>query len=774
MKRTLALVLLLILALTCTASAMTGEPSSAGDGLMPYDQVLRLIKWIDEGYYKNKTYDEIVAFTGVEGLDKGHKDTSMTALGDHYFDWIADSDRTHYIHVCFRGRDDSGRFEACQWNTSGFKSSEWESVSLTDWLIASACRDTAQTSLQIQRFSNPEVTVTAQMPVSGWRTRVSSNTAYFYNDRGESNNDPRIEICTYDDPAMFDFYLAQYENVQPIGSRVIAGVEMKGRTYHTTGWDWTEYSAQLTDKVSICVKYNRLDCSAGTEGGALIDSLVLSWTENGTDYAFPGSAPIQPTPAVTAEPVPVVTETPAPTAAPVVTEAPALTDAFAPNDPIAFLPQAADRPAYWTEYTFTNELNGLALSFCMPMDADTAVSDFYAKKDPIFQQETGRAYFYWRYDAAGKTKMSFTVSHLYATAKEHEIESLTAHGTGGNTYTTLKTDRGFTIYRRVNNRNEYRWAIVSDPLSDGTRVLALVEADHNGSGGPWFDELVKAFEGTVHLTLHGLAIEYGTTEAPVVTPAPTAVSATPTPSPIVTAAPTQTPRNDIPALTAGDDAFAGTWYSTWIRNGGMDADPRTAYGFTMVLTLNADGTGEMDYLGSDGGGRWGKDEDGIVRYWGEGTSLSLMEDGSLCYGSYLSGYILFSKDKEATASVFPTNPFSLPTLAPVQTAEPVIPAAGGSGEYIGIKFIGKTYMAGGMSMDASILGGEYAILLNADGSADFTMAGMTVPGYRWTQGADSIAVDAYGTVVMTLTLQEDGTMLMDYSGAFSLIMVPQA
>ena len=76
-------------------------------------------------------------------------------------------------------------------------------------------------------------------------------------------------------------------------------------------------------------------------------------------------------------------------------------------------------------------------------------------------------------------------------------------------------------------------------------------------------------------------------------------------------------------------------------------------------------------------------------------------------------------------------------------------------------------------MDASILGGEYSILLNADGTASFTMAGMEVPGYNWKQVGDTIEVDAYGTVLMKLSLNPDGTMLMDYSGAFFLLMEAQ-
>lgn len=76
-------------------------------------------------------------------------------------------------------------------------------------------------------------------------------------------------------------------------------------------------------------------------------------------------------------------------------------------------------------------------------------------------------------------------------------------------------------------------------------------------------------------------------------------------------------------------------------------------------------------------------------------------------------------------------------------------------------------------MDASILGGKYAILLNEDGTADFTMAGVQVSGYTWTQAGDNITVDAFGTVLMTLTPQADGTLMMDYSGAFTLLMEPQ-
>lgn len=561
MKKVLCLILCLLLGLGgLTVNAESSEPSSTGDGLMPYDDVLRLIRWISDGYYRNMTYREIVDFVGVEGLDCGHRDTSMTALGDHYFKWIAASDPTHFIHVCFRGRDDSGRFEACQWNTSGFSSSEWADVDLTDWLAQTASTETTETALQIQRFSNPLVTVTAQMPAAGWRAEAGSNSAYFYNERGEQQNDPRIEIVTFENTEMLEFYKDKWENLQPAESRVIAGVEMQGRTYHHIGWDWTEYYAKLSDDVSVGVRISRVNCNPGTEGSALLDSLKLNWTaKDGTEFAFPGSAAVKSP----------ETEKPAP----------------------------ADTP---------------------------------------------------------------------------------------------------------------------EPTAAGTE--------------------------------------------PPVTPIPEKETAVP----------------EIPVMTAGADDYTGIWYSTWMHTGGMEGDPRDQFGMTMILTLNADGTGEFDYFGSDGGGRWGTDEDGITRYWGEGTPLSILADGSLCWGSSLSGYILFSRDKTAEVGLFPQNPENGENDGNAGESKPAANDAGTvSAEFVGVKYVGKTYIAGGISMDASMLGGEYAILLNADGSAVFTMAGMETPGYSWKQTDDRIEVAAYGNNVMTLTEEADGSLLLDYNGAFTLVMEPQ-
>ena len=53
------------------------------------------------------------------------------------------------------------------------------------------------------------------------------------------------------------------------------------------------------------------------------------------------------------------------------------------------------------------------------------------------------------------------------------------------------------------------------------------------------------------------------------------------------------------------------------------------------------------------------------------------------------------------------------------------------------------------------------------------MADVEIPGFTWKTADDCIEVEAYGNVVMTLTMQTDGTMLLDYNGAFTLLMEPQ-
>lgn len=257
-----------------------GEPSSTGDGYAPREDVLRLIKWIDDDYADGLTYEEVRDFIGVDGYDCGNSGpNNMTALGDHYFNWYADE--THYIHVCFRGREDSGRFECCQWNTSGFDSSEWKDISLADWLVANTSTDTENITMEMKEFFDGGIVkVSADVPKGKWYCEENGSKAYFYNvpDKDSQNSgSPRIETEVDKTVEGFDFYKDNFENLEEIGSRTIGGIEMSGRRYKYVGMDWTEYVGKLDDNFAISVKISDVDISDGTEGDGILNSMQFSW-----------------------------------------------------------------------------------------------------------------------------------------------------------------------------------------------------------------------------------------------------------------------------------------------------------------------------------------------------------------------------------------------------------------------------------------------------------------------------------------------------------------
>lgn len=582
MKCFALLLLVFVLSLTgiCAAQAdlLPGEPSSTGDGILPHEDFLKLIKWITTGYANGLLYEDVTAFIGKDGFDKGNRGpNSMTALGDHIFEY-RDAEHTNYILLLtFRGREETGRFDYCQWSASGISSSEWENVDLTDWIKASTANiGVAPVSLEIQRFNNPLVTVTAEMPVTGWEAaNFGSGEADYAQQLGQSYNYPKIAIKVYEKPEMFDFYINEYENIRDIGTRVIAGVPFSGRSYTYTAKekDYIEYNLMLSANVGIQITIDRIDISEDMQGGRLLDSLCFSYTEtDGTEMVFSGTSGMLPT--VTATPTPEATAapaTPAPTAAPAVTDVPVVTDA---------------------------------------------------------------------------------------------------------------------------------------------------------------------------------------------------------PAPALAAEPSAAPSVSAPANQA---SYEGDWHGIYLHTGGMEGDPRSLFGLKITLTLKADGTGILDYAGSAEDGVWGQDEDGAVRFWGEGTPLTFQSDGSLLWGSYLSGYIIFSRDENAIVAVFPQDPSA--QTAPVAAAPAATvrqPAASGAfSALMGKKYVATIYKASGTTMDAAMLGAEYAIVLKDDGTADFTMGGITTPGYTWHETDGAVKVGIYGSDLITITALEDDKILLDYSGAFELEMAAQ-
>ncbi|MDO4482893.1 MAG: hypothetical protein Q4C54_00240 [Clostridia bacterium] len=266
---------LLTVMLLLPICAWAGEPSSAGDGLIPETDFLRLCRWIDNGYGYDKQYEDVVAFIGVEGKDKGHKDTDKSALGDHYFDWISAENPKRFIHVCFRGDDATGAFVIKQFNTGGVNADEYATADLTDWLAANACLEMQPIEHTLTRFKATDVHVKGQMPVRGWIADTSGAELKLKQTIGNESKYPSLIIAVEPNQEGADRNLASFTNLAEAPSRTIAGMEMTGRTYTYQNKVWTEYNAALSDTSYICIKIEtgKININEGTEGGAILDSL---------------------------------------------------------------------------------------------------------------------------------------------------------------------------------------------------------------------------------------------------------------------------------------------------------------------------------------------------------------------------------------------------------------------------------------------------------------------------------------------------------------------
>ena len=113
-------------------------------------------------------------------------------------------------------------------------------------------------------------------------------------------------------------------------------------------------------------------------------------------------------------------------------------------------------------------------------------------------------------------------------------------------------------------------------------------------------------------------------------------------------------------------------------------------------------------------------------------------------------------------------PFATPTPEP--TEAPEAPQGGGAIQ-TEVQYTAKTVVSGGVELDASVLGGEYAITLHDGGSVDFVMAGTQVPGLLWNTDGDAVVIDYYGAGQIRITAEGDGIAL-DLIGSMILKMVP--
>ena len=269
--------------------AMTQTPTAAnvsgGDGIVTEEQVQKGYVWMNEVnnniFYA--TYDDIVAYFGVEGQFVKEEYSDHMKANYRYYKWISEDDDSHFIYVNFK-ENESGVYTVSAYNTSGFSGTE----AIEKYLdivkaeaaeankAASANAEMKDFSVEIAQFAKDDVKVKimTKIPVSGWS----------YDDGPRclvENDDPtafgagaiRFEVRTNVED--FDYYKDDFENYQDIDDRVIGGITFRGRTYKYIGYEWIQYIAQLDDNRALSIGLRNMDCVPGTMPDIILNNMTF-------------------------------------------------------------------------------------------------------------------------------------------------------------------------------------------------------------------------------------------------------------------------------------------------------------------------------------------------------------------------------------------------------------------------------------------------------------------------------------------------------------------
>ena len=263
----------------------TDAMASGGDGIVTEEQVQKGYVWMNEvnNNIFDATYDDIVAYFGVEGQFVKEEYSDHMKANYRYYKWISEDDDSHFIYVNFK-ENESGVYTVSAYNTSGFSGTE----AIEKYLdivkaeaaeankAASANAEMKDFSVEIAQFAKDDVKVKimTKIPVSGWS----------FDDGGRclvENDDPtafgagaiRFEVRTNVED--FDYYKDDFENYQDIDDRVIGGITFKGRTYKHIGYNWIQYVAQIDDGRALSIGLTKLDCVPGTMPDIILNNMTF-------------------------------------------------------------------------------------------------------------------------------------------------------------------------------------------------------------------------------------------------------------------------------------------------------------------------------------------------------------------------------------------------------------------------------------------------------------------------------------------------------------------
>ena len=266
-------------------AAPTAANVSGGDGIVTEEQVQKGYVWMNE-VNKNifdATYDDIVAYFGVEGQFVKEEYSDHMKANYRYYKWISEDDDSHFIYVNFM-ENESGVYTVSAYNTSGFSGTE----AIEKYLdivkaeaaeankAASANAEMKDFTVEIAQFAKDDVVVKVmtKIPVSGW-SYDEGKRCLVDNDDPTAFGAGAIRFEVKENVEKFDYYKDNFENYQDIEDRVIGGITFHGRTYRNIGYDWIEYVAQLDDNRALSIGLRNMDCVPGTMPDIILNNMTF-------------------------------------------------------------------------------------------------------------------------------------------------------------------------------------------------------------------------------------------------------------------------------------------------------------------------------------------------------------------------------------------------------------------------------------------------------------------------------------------------------------------
>ena len=266
-------------------AAPTAANVSGGDGIVTEEQVQKGYVWMNEvnNYIFDATYDDIVAYFGVEGQFVKEEYSDHMKANYRYYKWISKDDDSHFIYVNFK-ENESGVYTVSAYNTSGFSGTE----AIEKYLdivkaeaaeankAASANAELQDFSVEVAQFAKDDVKVKimTKIPVSGW-SYDEGKRSLVENDDPTAFGAGAIQFEVRENVEKFDYYKDSFENYQDIEDRVIGGITFHGRTYKYIGYEWIQYIAQLDDGRALSIGLRNMDCVPGTMPDIILNNMTF-------------------------------------------------------------------------------------------------------------------------------------------------------------------------------------------------------------------------------------------------------------------------------------------------------------------------------------------------------------------------------------------------------------------------------------------------------------------------------------------------------------------